>query len=170
MVYWALCVLWTVYCVLCTAYCVSSPPWQIDLPEVWRIWKADKWDFLVVLGTFFGVIFDSIEIGILVGVCISMLKILVLVTRPSLTVLGNIPKASVYSSVKQYKFAEETPGILVLRVDAPILFTDINFIREETLTLASKHNLHNEEPLTVSTVPAPQCAAPRGVFVAVPTS
>lgn len=131
-------------------YCVSFPL-QIDLPEAWRIWKTDKIDFLVVIGTFLGVIFESVEIGLLVGVALSMFKILVQVTRPQLTVLGEVPGVSVYSSVNQYKYAKENPGILVLRVDAPIYFTNANYLREKTLTLATKYEAHHDdEPLTVS--------------------
>jgi len=74
-----------------------------------------------VVGTFFGVIFASIEIGLLIGVALSMFKILVLVTRPHLAILGEIPGAAVYRNIQQYKYAKTQEGILALRIDAPIL-------------------------------------------------
>lgn len=116
---------------------------------MWRIWKADKFDFLVVLGTFFGVIFENVEIGLLVGVALSMIKLLVNYTRPLLVVQGEVPGSGVYRSIQQYTHATDSPGILVIRVDAPILFTNANFVRERTVKMATKYEDQNDEPLTV---------------------
>lgn len=120
---------------------------------MWKIWKADKIDFLVVVGTFFGVIFASVEIGLLIGVALSMFKILVLVTRPHLAILGEIPGAAVYRNIRQYKYAKTQEGILALRIDAPIFFTNANFIRERVLTMAEKYESQHGIELTVSTTP-----------------
>ena len=40
----------------------------IDFDAVMRLWKVDKFDFVVCMGAFFGVIFKSVEIGLLIAV------------------------------------------------------------------------------------------------------
>lgn len=40
----------------------------IDIPAAKLIWKTDKLDFLIMLGAFFGVIFISVEYGLLIAV------------------------------------------------------------------------------------------------------
>ncbi|EFJ09638.1 hypothetical protein SELMODRAFT_184503 [Selaginella moellendorffii] len=105
----------------------------IDLKAAKLIWKIDKSDFLACMGAFFGVVFVSVEIGLLVAVCISMAKILLYVTRPHTAVLGNIPGTTVYRNVQQYPEAYKIPGTLLVRIDAAIYFSNSNYIRERVL-------------------------------------
>ena len=50
---------------------LSALPGLIDISEAYSIWKVDKFDFLSCIGAFFGVIFASVEIGLLIAVHIS---------------------------------------------------------------------------------------------------
>lgn len=50
---------------------LSALPGLIDITEAYKIWKVDKLDFLACIGAFFGVLFASVEIGLLVAVIIS---------------------------------------------------------------------------------------------------
>jgi low affinity sulfate transporter 2 len=47
---------------------ISALPGLIDIAEAHKIWKVDKLDFLACIGAFFGVLFASVEIGLLVAV------------------------------------------------------------------------------------------------------
>lgn len=47
---------------------VSALPGLIDIHEAYYIWKVDKLDFLACIGAFLGVLFASVEIGLLVAV------------------------------------------------------------------------------------------------------
>ena len=51
---------------------LSALPGLIDINEAIHIWKIDKLDFLALIGAFFGVLFGSVEIGLLVAVLINM--------------------------------------------------------------------------------------------------
>lgn len=66
-------------------------------------------------------------------VCISFVKILYNVTRPHTARLGNIPGTSVYRNVTQYPEATLVPGILPIRVDAAIYFSNSNYIHDKIL-------------------------------------
>lgn len=50
---------------------LSALPGLIDIREACYIWKVDKFDFLACIGAFFGVLFVSVETGLLVAVSCS---------------------------------------------------------------------------------------------------
>jgi low affinity sulfate transporter 2 len=69
-----------------SAIILSALPGLVDPHEAYYLWKVDKLDFLVCIGAFFGVLFASVEIGLLAAVtfasavnfaCINRMKILV---------------------------------------------------------------------------------------------
>lgn len=112
---------------------ISAVLGLIDIDAVILIWKIDKFDFIACMGAFFGVIFVSVEIGLLIAVSISIAKILFQVTRPRTAILGKIPRTTVYRNTQQYPDATKVPGLLIVRVDAAIYFTNSNYIKERIL-------------------------------------
>ncbi|KAL2894353.1 Sulfate transporter 1.3 [Bienertia sinuspersici] len=105
----------------------------IDYEAAILIWKIDKFDFVACIGAFFGVIFGSVEIGLLIAVVISFAKILLQVTRPRTALLGNLPGTMIYRNIQQYPEAKNVPGILIVRVDSAIYFSNSNYIKERIL-------------------------------------
>ncbi|CAH9079711.1 unnamed protein product [Cuscuta europaea] len=112
---------------------ISAVVGIIDVPAVVLIWKIDKFDFVACMGAFFGVLFHSVEIGLLIAVVISFAKILLQVTRPRVAILGKIPRTSVYRNLQQYPEATRIPGILIVRVDSAIYFSNSNYLRDRIL-------------------------------------
>ncbi|KQK21630.1 sulfate transporter 1.2 isoform X2 [Brachypodium distachyon] len=105
----------------------------IDYESVQLIWKVDKMDFVACLGAFLGVIFASVEYGLLAAVAISFAKILLHVTRPRTALLGNLPRTFIYMNAEQYPEAIKVPGVLIVRVDSAIYFTNSNYVKERIL-------------------------------------
>ncbi|KAE9599071.1 hypothetical protein Lal_00044034 [Lupinus albus] len=105
----------------------------VNIDVVVLLWKIDKFDFLACMGAFFGVIFKSVEIGLLIAVIISFAKILLQVTRPRTAVLGKVPGTSVYRNIQQYPKATQIPGMFIIRVDSAIYFSNSNYIKDRIL-------------------------------------
>jgi high affinity sulfate transporter 1 len=105
----------------------------IDIKAAILLWKIDKFDFVACMGAFFGVIFKSVEIGLLIAVAISFAKILLQVTRPKTAVLGKLPGTTVYRNILQYPKAAQIPGMLIVRVDSAIYFSNSNYIKDRIL-------------------------------------
>ncbi|XVE93100.1 hypothetical protein REPUB_Repub01dG0161100 [Reevesia pubescens] len=105
----------------------------IDIEAAILIWKIDKFDFVACIGAFFGVVFSSVEIGLLIAVSISFAKILLQVTRPRTAILGKLPRTTVYRNILQYPDATKVPGILIVRVDSAIYFSNSNYVKERIL-------------------------------------
>ncbi|KAH1125205.1 hypothetical protein AAZX31_06G101400 [Glycine max] len=113
---------------------LSALPGLIDISEACYIWKVDKFDFLACIGAFLGVLFESVEIGLLVAVSISFAKILIQSIRPGIEVLGRVPRTEAFCDVSQYPMATSTPGMLVIRISSGSLcFANANFVRERIL-------------------------------------
>eukprot|EP00270_Netrium_digitus_P018874 TRINITY_DN7262_c0_g1_i1.p1 TRINITY_DN7262_c0_g1~~TRINITY_DN7262_c0_g1_i1.p1 ORF type:complete len:645 (+),score=178.94 TRINITY_DN7262_c0_g1_i1:120-2054(+) len=118
------------------AIIINAVSGLVDIQGAWKVYKADKLDFIALLGAFFGVLFVSIEIGLLISVCICILRLIIIVSRPHTAILGRIPSTTIYRSVMQYPQAQTQDGVAIMRVDAPIYFANANFIREKITRLA----------------------------------
>ncbi|KAL8530524.1 hypothetical protein ACS0TY_007529 [Phlomoides rotata] len=102
----------------------------INYEEAIHLWHVDKFDFVVCMSAFIGVVFANIEIGLVLAIGLSIMRVLLFVARPKTFVLGNLPNSKVYRNVDHYQNANSVPGILILEIDAPIYFANSNYLRE----------------------------------------
>lgn len=63
-------------------------------------------------------------------VAISILKVLLQVTRPKTVILGNIPGTDIYRNLQHYKEATRIPGFLILSIEAPVNFANTTYLTE----------------------------------------
>ncbi|CAA0824462.1 Probable sulfate transporter 3.3, partial [Striga hermonthica] len=112
------------------AIIVTAVVGLIDFPAACQIWKVDKFDFLVMLCAFFGVLFISVQDGLAIAVGISIFKILLQITRPKTVMLGNIPGTDIYRNLDQYKETVSVPKFLILSIEAPINFANTTYLKE----------------------------------------
>ncbi|KAL0432740.1 UNVERIFIED_CONTAM: Low affinity sulfate transporter 3 [Sesamum latifolium] len=124
---------------------LSALPGLIDLQAAYNIWKVDKLDFMVCLGAFLGVLFGSVEIGLLVAVIISFGKIIVSSIKPSTEVLGRLPGTDLFCNIVQYPVANKISGILITLINSGTLcFANASFIRERIMRLVTDENNTDE--------------------------
>ncbi|KAJ6351278.1 hypothetical protein OIU78_007237 [Salix suchowensis] len=102
----------------------------IDYEAAIGLWKVDKCDFVVCMSAYIGVVFGSVETGLIIAVAISLLRMLLSVARPRTFLLGNIPNSMIFRSIDQYPVANNVPGVLILQIDTPIYFANANYLRE----------------------------------------
>ncbi|XP_052484593.1 sulfate transporter 1.3 isoform X3 [Gossypium raimondii] len=125
---------------------ISAVVGLVDIEAVTLIWKIDKFDFIACMGAFFGVVFSSVEVGLVIAVSISFAKILLQVTRPRTAILGKVPRtATVYRNIQQYPDATKVPGILIVRVDSAIYFSNSNYVKERILRWLADEEEHVKE-------------------------
>ncbi|XWS34495.1 hypothetical protein CRYUN_Cryun21dG0043200 [Craigia yunnanensis] len=105
----------------------------IDISAAYQIWKIDKFDFIVMMCAFFGVIFISVQDGLAIAVGISIFKILLQITRPKTVMLGNIPGTDIFRDLHHYKESMKIPGFLILSIEAPINFANSTYLNERIL-------------------------------------
>ncbi|XP_027096208.1 sulfate transporter 3.1 [Coffea arabica] len=102
----------------------------IDYEAAIHLWKVDKFDFFVCVSAYVGVVFGSVEIGLVIAVALSLLRVLLFIARPRTLALGNIPDTNIYRNVDQYPDTRNVPGLLILEIDAPIYFANSSYLRE----------------------------------------
>ncbi|XP_073153789.1 sulfate transporter 3.1-like [Henckelia pumila] len=105
----------------------------IDYKAAIHLWRVDKFDFIVCLSAFTGVVFGSVLTGLITAVAISILRILLFVARPRTSVIGRLPNSMIYRSIEQYPKANVVSGILILQINAPIYFANTSYLRERIL-------------------------------------
>ncbi|KAG5564669.1 hypothetical protein RHGRI_000750 [Rhododendron griersonianum] len=116
-----------------SAIIMSAMLGLIEYEKAYRLFKTDKYDFLICMAAFLGVAFISMDVGLMLSVGLAILRALLYVARPATCKLGSIPNSSLYRDIEQYPEANGIPGILVLQLGSPIYFPNCNYIRERIL-------------------------------------
>lgn len=101
----------------------------IDYKEPIQLWKKDKADFAMLMATFIITLTLGIETGIISGMVLSLLVVIYKATRPHMAKLAKVPGTTIYRNTGRFKNLEEREDILVLRIDGPIYFANVEFIK-----------------------------------------
>lgn len=112
------------------AIVISAVIGLVDYEEAIFLWRVDKKDFLLWTITSATTLFFGIEIGVVVGVGVSLAFVIHESANPHVAVLGRLPGTTIYRNVQQYPEAYTYNGIVVVRIDAPIYFANISYIKD----------------------------------------
>ncbi|KAJ8766015.1 hypothetical protein K2173_020531 [Erythroxylum novogranatense] len=112
------------------AIVISAVMGLVDYKEAFFLWRVDKKDFILWTITSIATLFLSIEIGVLIGVGVSLAFVIHESANPHIAVLGRLPGTTVYRNIQQYPEAYTYNGIVIVRIDAPIYFANISFIKD----------------------------------------
>ncbi|KAG2433274.1 hypothetical protein HXX76_008342 [Chlamydomonas incerta] len=126
------------YCTLGAIVC-SSVTGLLEYEQAIYLWKVNKLDFLVWMASFLGTLFISIEIGLGIAIGLAMLIVIYESAFPHTAMLGRIPASGVYRNVKQYPQSQLTPGVLVMRIDSPIYFANVQWIKDRLRVYEDRH-------------------------------
>lgn len=107
-------------------------------------WRVSKLDWLVWVATFLATLFAGVEIGLGVGLGLSLVLVLYKTSFPRIVEVGRLPGTSIYRNVKQYTDAESPRGLVLLRIDAPIFFANIEGIKDFLFAKLAKRRAEAE--------------------------
>ncbi|XP_068653366.1 probable sulfate transporter 3.5 [Aristolochia californica] len=102
----------------------------IKYKQIYRLFKVDKFDFIICMAALLGVVFISMDMGIMISVGISVVRALLYVSRPGISKLGQMSDTMLYRDVEQYPESIEVPNVLVLDLGSPIYFANAGYMRE----------------------------------------
>lgn len=97
---------------------------MIDFKALRQAWAYDRADALALLGTAGGVLVFGLEIGIGLGIVLSMATLLLRVSTPHIAVLGRIPGSEHFRNVDRHQ-VETIPGVLFMRIDERLFFGNL---------------------------------------------
>jgi SulP family sulfate permease len=111
----------------------------VDVREARRLWRVKRSDFWLLALAFGGTLLLGVELGLGVSVAASLAVVLRQTTRPHIAVLGRIPGTTQFRNVDRSPDAETTDGVVVLRVDAPLYFANVDYVREKLAKIEEEH-------------------------------
>jgi SulP family sulfate permease len=100
---------------------------MIDLDGLRRAWAYDRADGLAWLGTAGGVLFLGLEIGIGLGVLLSMGTLLLRASSPHIALIGRIPGSEHFRNVERHH-VDTIPGVLFVRIDESLFFGNLGAV------------------------------------------
>jgi SulP family sulfate permease len=101
----------------------------IDIQALRHAWTYDRADAITLAATAVGVIFIGVELGIVIGVVLSLASIVWRGSRPHIAVVGRVPGTEHFRNVERHS-VQTTPDVLVIRIDESLLFTNAMQIRD----------------------------------------
>lgn len=112
------------------AIVLSAVTSLVQLKALRRLWRAHRSEFTVAVLALLGVLGSGILRGVLIGAIVSIFLLLRRAARPHVAFLGRIPGMERYSDLKRSPENEPLPGALLVRVEGPILYFNVEAIRE----------------------------------------
>ena len=110
----------------------------MDVSEMRRYWRWRRTDFLTAMVALVGVVLTTVLIGLAIAVLLSVAFLLYRASRPYIAALGRIPGyRATFGDLTRHPDAEAIPGLLVVRLDAPLYFFNANVARSQILALVT---------------------------------
>jgi len=123
-----------------------------DLSALRRLLKQRKSEFILAIVSILGVALIGVLEGIVVAVVLSVLQVFERAWRPHSAILGEVKDLPGYHDIQRYPDAQQIPGLLILRWDAPLFFANSNLFRDLVRKLTAegkpKWVLVTAEPMT----------------------
>jgi MFS superfamily sulfate permease-like transporter len=102
----------------------------IDIGELRHVWRVSRLEFAVSMVAFAAVLLLGILKGVMVAVVVSLLLLIRRAAHPNVAFLGRIPGTRSYSDLERNPDNQAVPGALVLRVEAALLYFNVEHVRE----------------------------------------
>jgi SulP family sulfate permease len=109
----------------------------VDVHELRRIWALSRMEFAVAMVAFAGVLLLGILKGVLLAAIVSMLLLIRRAAQPHVARLGRVPGTGRYSDLARNPDNESVPGVLILRVEAGLLYFNTGHVRDELRRLVA---------------------------------
>ena len=115
------------------AVVIASAIGLIEIADLRRIWRIQRWEFWLSVVCFAGVaVFGAIP-GIGLAIVIAVLEFLWDGWRPHYAVLGRVSGVRGYHDIKRYPEARIVPGLVLFRWDAPLFFANAELFHQRLL-------------------------------------
>ena len=108
-----------------------------DIPGTARLWRQRKAEFLLSVAAFLGVALLGVLPGIAIAVGLSILNVFRRAWWPYDTELGRVEGLAGYHDVHTHPDAQQLPGLVIYRFDAPLFFANATTFRDQIRRLAA---------------------------------
>ncbi len=96
----------------------------MDVPEMRRLFRVYRFEFLAALAALLGVLTFGILQGVVIGVALSLFWMVFVSARPLIPALGRAPGTDSYFDLETHPEGETYPGLSILRFDGGLIFVN----------------------------------------------
>jgi len=115
------------------AVVISSAIGLIEITDLKRIYRIQRWEFWLSIACFAGVAVLGAIWGIGLAIVIAVIEFLWDGWRPHFAVLGRVEGVQGYHDVTRYPEAKLVPGLVLFRWDAPLFFANAELFHDRVL-------------------------------------
>jgi SulP family sulfate permease len=108
-----------------------------DAAEVRTLWAMDRNAFVLALAVTLGVLVLGVLPGVLLGVGLSLARVLLEVARPRDALLRRLPTDRRFHDLSDDEGGAATPGVLVFRLYAPLIFANARHVTDRLRALVA---------------------------------
>lgn len=101
----------------------------VDLGMLKRTWAYSRTDFLAALATLLMTLVQGVEVGLVVGVAVSLVLFLYRTSRPHIAEVGQVPGTEHFRNVLRHHVAT-SPRLVSLRVDESLYFANARALED----------------------------------------
>ena len=109
----------------------------VDFSILKKTWVYSKADFIAVMGTILVTLGYGVELGVTVGVVLSIFIHLYKTSRPHMAVVGQVPGTEHYRNILRHEVITQ-PGILTVRVDESLYFANARYLEDAIYDMVAK--------------------------------
>ena len=115
------------------AVVIASAIGLIEVADLRRIYRIQRWEFWLSIGCFAGVALLGAIPGIGLAIVIAVIEFLWDGWRPYSAVLGRAEGIKGYHDIKRHPDARLIPGLVLFRWDAPLFFANAELFHDRAL-------------------------------------
>ena len=109
----------------------------VNIPELRRTHALSRAEFWIAMVALAGVLLLGILEGVLLAAIVSMLLLVGRAAQPRVARLGRVPGTRRYSDASRHPENEDVPGVLVIRVEASLLYFNVGHVGDEVRRLVA---------------------------------
>jgi SulP family sulfate permease len=126
--------------VLAAIVVVAVTPF-VKVGEARRLWRVQRTDFWLMALAFLATVVLGLELGVLVAVAASIVVIVYRVTNPRVPELGRAVGTDAFVEIARHDDVETFPGTVILRVEAPVWFTNAESVERRLRAAATRDGI-----------------------------
>jgi len=115
------------------AVVIASALGLIEIADMRRIWRIQRWEFWLSIGCLLGVALLGAIPGIGLAIVIAVVEFLWDGWRPHSAVMGRVDGVKGYHDIARHPEARVVPGLVLFRWDAPLFFANAELFRDRVL-------------------------------------
>ena len=125
-----------------TAIVISALMNILELDMAGRLYRTDKFEFLVFVFALLGVVLFGTIYGVLIGVLLSFVVVIMRESNPPMYEIGCIPGQYGFYSLTRNRNARRIKNVLIFHFSGPLFFANINLFMENLEKAVRKDTKH----------------------------